>query len=142
MNRGITSVHHHRRLSLIYFLSLITLTVLAADTDQQLPHQQVPEDTVSFVTNSTVNGSLATTDRDRSFAGMIDRALEKEFTESDQTEGFFIIRSTNHFISFQLGFYLFNYLLHLIVRSAIIIARVFNLFWNLCCQIYVYRSLN
>nr|XP_043608333.1 K(+) efflux antiporter 6-like [Erigeron canadensis] len=85
--------HCRRRFSLvIQFLSLISLIIYASadvtvsETDQQ-QLQQVEETAtaagISFVNNATVN---ATTDRDRSFAGMIDRALEKEFTESDQNE--------------------------------------------------------
>ncbi|XP_071705129.1 K(+) efflux antiporter 4-like [Rutidosis leptorrhynchoides] len=78
---------HLRRRSLISLLLLLSFSsAVISDTDQQQqPEQHLEEITDGFVVNATVNGSAAT-DRDRSFAGMIDRALEKEFTESDQTE--------------------------------------------------------
>ncbi|KAI3522419.1 hypothetical protein L1887_00168 [Cichorium endivia] len=91
MKRGIpTSSSRLRRL---YFLSLISLLLffslslpspVLADTDQE----QLEDTSDSFVNNATVtsNNASSTTDRDRSFAGMIDRALEKEFTENDQNE--------------------------------------------------------
>ncbi|KVH89910.1 hypothetical protein Ccrd_008095 [Cynara cardunculus var. scolymus] len=91
MNRGIPSSSSHlRRLSLFYFLSLVSFylslpAAALAATDQL---KQLEDTTVGFVDNTTVISSndSSTTDRDRSFAGMIDRALEKEFTESDQNE--------------------------------------------------------
>lgn len=95
MKRGIpTSSSHLRRL---YFLSLISLILsfflslplpVLADTDQE----QLEDISDTFVNNATLtsNNASSTTDRDRSFAGMIDRALEKEFTENDQTEGWLI----------------------------------------------------
>ncbi|KAL4576572.1 hypothetical protein LXL04_012668 [Taraxacum kok-saghyz] len=56
-----------------------------ADTDLE---EQLEDTSVSLDNNATVTSINAsyTTDRERSFAGMIDRALEKEFTENDQNE--------------------------------------------------------
>ncbi|XP_076943561.1 K(+) efflux antiporter 4-like [Bidens hawaiensis] len=54
----------------ILLLLFSTLVLSAADIQPDL------------VVNATVNA----TDRDRTFAGMIDRALEKEFTENDQNQ--------------------------------------------------------
>ncbi|MFS8002990.1 putative cation/H+ exchanger, sodium/solute symporter superfamily [Helianthus anomalus] len=85
MNSGTPSFHPRcRRCTLFYSLCLIPLFFFttAVSAVDQLP---LVDNGDGFVNNATVNGS-ATTDRDRSFAGMIDRALEKEFNESDQTE--------------------------------------------------------
>ncbi|GJU67187.1 K(+) efflux antiporter 6 [Tanacetum coccineum] len=67
-------MNHHCRHS-VALLIVFVAAVLAVDEEAG--------GAAVFNNNATVN---ATTDRDRSFAGMIDRALEKEFTENDQPE--------------------------------------------------------
>ncbi|KAL4592641.1 hypothetical protein LXL04_005644 [Taraxacum kok-saghyz] len=94
MKRGIPTSSSSSHLRRLYFLSLMSLILsfslsplapVLADTDQE----ELLEDTgVVLDNNATVTSinASSTTDRENSFAGMIDRALEKEFTESDQNQ--------------------------------------------------------
>ncbi|KAL4592318.1 hypothetical protein LXL04_005309 [Taraxacum kok-saghyz] len=66
------------------------LTHLAAENHGRGHQEEQLEDTgVSLDDNATVTSinASSTTDRERSFPGMIDRALKKEFTENDQNDG-------------------------------------------------------
>lgn len=72
----------------IYIVCIFSLfsLLLAVDSDLNQQQQQQLEHQIQIHDDETSNNSSRKA-REGSFAGMIDRALEKEFTEGDQTQG-------------------------------------------------------
>jgi hypothetical protein len=81
---------------LLCFATRGTLSV--TDSADESNSVAVVEEEGIINATSTAESNASRRSDDDSFAGMIDRALEREFPENEQNEGFYVLRSKMHFL--------------------------------------------